>query len=208
MVARIAVDSGHDSALYANGVVEHLGERGEAICRARSVRDHHIAGQERGLISAQNNGAIYIDSRGRDQDLFGTSRQVDLGFFAVVEVSGAFQNNINAAPVERVGVIARKHFDRSEPEIQRAFADRNFPIEPSVHAVISHQVCAGFQRSGCVDFYHFNICAARGHNMCQNAATNATKTVNANFYCHRSHLLQILAGGLARSEGHLKFETG
>ena len=132
---------------------------------------------------------------------------MDLGFFTVVEVSGAFQNNINAAPVERVGVIAREHFDRSEPEIQRAFADSNFPIEPSVYAVISHQMCAGFQRAGCVDFYHLNIFAARGHNMCQNAATNATKTVNANFYCHGSHLLQFTAGELARSEGQLKLKT-
>jgi hypothetical protein len=43
--------------------------------------------------------------------------------------------------------------------------------------------------------------------MRQNAATDAAKSIDANSYCHSSHLLPILAGEVARSEGHLKFKA-
>ena len=132
---------------------------------------------------------------------------MDLGFIAVVEIASAFQNNIHAAPVERIGVIGGEHFNRSKPEIQRTIANGNFSVEPSMYAVIAHQMCAGFQRACGVDLNHFHIFAARGHDMCQHAATDAAKSIDANSYCHSSHLLPILAGELARSEGHLKFKA-
>jgi hypothetical protein len=63
-------------------------------------------------------------------------------------------------------------------------------------------MCAGFQRAGGVDLNHFHIFAAGRYDMRQNAATDTAKSINAYFDCHSTHLLQILAGELARSGAH------
>ena len=71
LVARIGVNRGHIAAFDADCVVEHFCDRGQAVGRARRVRDDQIVRPERVVIDAINDGLVRICARRRNQYALG-----------------------------------------------------------------------------------------------------------------------------------------
>ena len=63
LVVGVGVDCGHQPALDAQRVVEHLGDRREAIGRARGVRDDAVLGRELVVVDAEDDRQV--DALGR-----------------------------------------------------------------------------------------------------------------------------------------------
>ena len=178
LVAGIGMDCRHDAALYADGVVQDFGKRGEAIGGAGSVRDHAFAGQHVAVVHAIDYGAVNIGGRGRDQDLAGAAFQVDVGFQTVIEGARAFQDHIATLPIQLLRVIGRECLDRATAQVQRVTVDAHLVAKTAVNGVITQQVGVGFKRAGGVDLHHLNVVSRRLVDMRQCAAPDASEAVD------------------------------
>ena len=67
LVAGIGVDRGHHPLLDADGVVQHLGHRRQAVGGAGRVRDDEIVLGQRVVVHAVDDGLVRAVAGGRDQ---------------------------------------------------------------------------------------------------------------------------------------------
>ena len=77
LVAGIGVDRGHMTTLDANRIIEHLGNRGQTIGRARRVGDDDVLRCQFSIIHTVNDGLVSILGRGRAQNAFRAG--IDMG---------------------------------------------------------------------------------------------------------------------------------
>ena len=71
LVAGVGVDRRHDALLDADDVVQHLGDRGEAVGGARGVRDDDVVLGQLVVVDAVDDGQVGAVGRGRDQHALG-----------------------------------------------------------------------------------------------------------------------------------------
>ena len=63
LVTGIGVDGGHVATLDADQFVQNLGDRGQAVGGARSVRDDDVVGTEGFVVHAEDDGLVSVVSR-------------------------------------------------------------------------------------------------------------------------------------------------
>ena len=115
LVVRVGVDGRHKPRLDAESIVEGLGERSEAVCRAGSCRDDRLGSVEDGMIHVVDDGLDGLGACGgsRDDDAFG-AREVSASFGGVREEARAFDDDVDVVGVPRdvggvtMGVDARR----------------------------------------------------------------------------------------------------
>ena len=76
LVVGIGVDRRHQAALDADRIVQHLGERREAVGRAAGVRDDRVLGGELVVVDAEHDRQVDFLGRGRDQHPLGAGIEV------------------------------------------------------------------------------------------------------------------------------------
>jgi hypothetical protein len=80
LVVGVGVDGGHQALLDADGVGQDLGDRGQAVGRARGVGDDGHVGLQRAFVDTHDDGGVdVVAARGGDQHALG----------ALVEQGGA-----------------------------------------------------------------------------------------------------------------------
>ena len=110
LVAGIGMDRGHEALVDADGVVEHLGDRGEAIGRARGVRDDHVILGQLVVVDAVDDGEVGAFGGRRDQHALGAGGQMHRGLVLGGEDAGAFERDVDAEilPRQRGRVLDRR----------------------------------------------------------------------------------------------------
>ncbi len=141
------------------------------------------------MIDAIDNSALNVLGRGRDENLLGAALEVGLGFFAIIEGAGAFQDNIDARPVEIVEVAGRHDLHRPAAEIHLVARHADLIGEATMDAVIFQKVRVGLDRTRGVDLDDLNIIAPAFSDLGQGAATNTAKPVDTDRDGHGFFLL-------------------
>jgi hypothetical protein len=182
------VDRRHDPALDADGVVQHLGQRREAVRGAGPVGDHVVAVQKLPVVHAVDDGLVGVLGRGGDQHALGAAIQMHRRRVAVVELAGAFEDHVAALPVELRRVVGGEHLHRAAAEVHRVTRDAHLVAEAAMDAVVAQQVGVGLDRAGGVDLDHLNVVARGFGDMCERAAPDPAKSVDANRDRHETRL--------------------
>jgi hypothetical protein len=99
------VHGGHQAALDAPLVVQHLGHRGQAVGGAAGVGDDGLAGVGLVVHAVDEHGGVVLGRRGED-DLFGAGVQVLLGRDLVQEQAGGLDHDVGTdfVPLQVGGV--------------------------------------------------------------------------------------------------------
>ena len=137
LIGGVGVDRGHQAVLDPDRVVEHLGHRGQAVGRARGVRDHVVVVAVVDLVEvdAERDGDVRLGGRRRDQHLLGAGGEVLGGVLAVGEQSGGLDHHLGAQlapgqlrrirsvkkrislPSTRMPGVGRLHVSRKRPVV-------------------------------------------------------------------------------------------
>jgi hypothetical protein len=97
LIVGVAVDGGHDAGRDAEGVVEDLDDRREAVCGAGGVGDDVVLGGDvLVVVDAEDDGEVLVLGRGRDDDLLDGGAEVRLGLLRVGEEAGGFDDDLRA----------------------------------------------------------------------------------------------------------------
>src|SRR6202171_6120182 len=97
LVVGVGVHRRHEAIHHADGVVQRLYQRREAIGRARRVRDHGVRGLERVVVDPEHHGGVDVLAAGRrDDHLLRAALQVRGGLLLRGEESGAFEDHVDA----------------------------------------------------------------------------------------------------------------
>jgi hypothetical protein len=104
LIVGIGVDGGHGAADDLEVVVDDLGDRGQTIRRAGSVRDDVVLG---GIVfvfvHAEHNGEVFVLRGGGDDDFFHGTAQMLLRFVGVGELSGGLDHDLSSDGVPGQG---------------------------------------------------------------------------------------------------------
>ena len=123
LVGRVGVDRRHQAALDADRVVQHLGERREAVRRARRVGDHVVAVGVVGVVEvdAEHDGRVRLGRRRGDDDLLGAGLEVLGGVRALGEEAGRLDHDVDAevAPRQRGRVALLERPDLAAVDHER-----------------------------------------------------------------------------------------
>jgi hypothetical protein len=92
------VDRRHVALLDAEGVVENVGNRRQAVGRAGRVRDDAVVLGQRVVVDAEDDRLVGIVARCGDDDALGAVGEMRAGLFLRREDAGAFQRDVNVAP--------------------------------------------------------------------------------------------------------------
>ena len=93
----VRVDRGQQAALDAEAVEQHLGDRRQAVGRARRVRDDGVLGGiEAVLVDAQDDGDVLVAGGRRDDDFLGAGVDVRFGLGGVGEEAGGLDDDLRA----------------------------------------------------------------------------------------------------------------
>jgi hypothetical protein len=102
LVVRVGVDGRHPALLDAERLVEHLGERGQAVRRARRVGDDvMLGGIVRLFVDAQDQRDVLTLGRRGDHHFLGTRRDVFGGAVPVREQARGFEHDVDAEVLPR-----------------------------------------------------------------------------------------------------------
>ena len=114
LVVGVAVDGGHDAADDAEGVVEHLDDRREAVGGAAGVGDDVVLGcVVLVVVDAEDDGDVLVAGRGGNDDLLDGGAEMRLGLGGVGEEAGGFDDDLGAdgGPVQLGGVALGEDLD-------------------------------------------------------------------------------------------------
>ncbi len=101
LVAGIGVDRGHEAVLDADRVVEHLGDRREAVGGAGGVGDDLVVLGQLVVVDAVDDGEVGAVGRRRDQHALGAGGQMRRGLVLGGEDAGAFERDVDAEVLPR-----------------------------------------------------------------------------------------------------------
>src|SRR5690606_32032724 len=110
LVAGVGVDRVHQALLHAEGVVEDLDERNEAVGGAGRVRhDDVLLGIERVVVDADHERGVHAAGRGGDDHAGRSTIEVGSGLVAVGEDAGRLDDHVDAqvtpGDLRRVAVL-------------------------------------------------------------------------------------------------------
>jgi hypothetical protein len=135
------VHGGHQAALDAPLVVQHLGQRGQAVGGARGVGDDGLAGVGLVVHAVDEHRGVVL-AGGRQDDLLRAGGEVLLGSFLGQEQARGLDHHVGAdlAPLQLGGVLHRGQADLLAVDDQRVAVDRDLAVEAAVHRVVLEHV--------------------------------------------------------------------
>ena len=127
LILRVGVDRGHQAALDPELVVEHLGDRREAVRRAGRVGDDVVVLGVVGLVEvdAQGDRHVRVGRRRRDDHLLRPGVEMLGGVVALGEQAGRLDHDVDAelAPRQIGGVTLGEHLDLGPVDGEGVVAD-------------------------------------------------------------------------------------
>ena len=149
LIGRVGVDRRHQALLDADQVVEDLGDRREAVRRARRVGDDVVVLGVVDLVEvdAEDDRRVRLGRRRGDDDLLGAGLEVLGGVRALGEEAGRLDHDVDAevAPRQVRRVALGQHLDLVAVDDQRVLADLDRARERAEDGVVLEQVA---QRAG------------------------------------------------------------
>ena len=131
LVAGVGMDRGHEAGFDADRVVEHLGDRRQAVGGARGVGDDLVVLGQLVVVDAEDHGEIGAVGGRRNQHALGAGGQMRRGLVLGGEDAGALQRDVDAEILPR-----QLRRDRAQPVTLMA------PL-PTLIAVALHGDFAG-----------------------------------------------------------------
>jgi hypothetical protein len=186
LIVGIGVDRGHQPALDADRIVEHLRERGEAVGGAAGVRNDGVCGGQRRVVDAVDHGEIDFLRGRRDQHPLRSRVEMLLAAGAVGEEAGAFERDIDAISlVRQLGRIALgRHVDALAVDDQVVAIDLDRALERTVDRIALEQAGVGFRIGQVVDRDEFEIMVGALDDRARDIAPDAPETVDRNLGRH------------------------
>ena len=138
LVACIGMDCRHVAALNADALLQHIGHRGEAVGRARGVRDDLVFGCKLVVVDPHHDGHVGALRRRRDDHAFRPGLEVLRCSRSIGKVAGAFEHHVDAeiAPGELCRVAFCSHRDLAAADIYPIIACGDLAGKTPVHAVV------------------------------------------------------------------------
>ena len=192
LVIGVGMDRGHHALLYADQVVEDLGDRRQAVRGARRVRDDHVVLGDRVVVHAENDGLVGIGGGRRDQDALGAGGEVGRGLFLVGEDAGAFHGDIDIEfAVRQVFRIADGGAeDRLAIDHDLVTVDLNVSREAAMNGVEAQEMGIRGDGAEIIDRDDFNVLAVMLDDGAQDETSDPAKSIDCDTYCHFKILLR------------------
>src|SRR6516165_4002887 len=186
LVAGIGVDRRHIAALDADTLVQHMGDRREAIGRARRVRDDLMRGLQLLLVDSHNDGHVGAVGRGRNDHPLGAGLEVFGGGLAPGEDAGAFERDIDPelAPRQLGRIALGGDPDLAAADIHPILAGRDLARKAAVNAVVAQEMRIGLDRTEVVDADDLDLGVLVFVSRPQDQPADAAKAVDRNSYRH------------------------
>ncbi len=188
LVVGVGVDGGHQAVHDADLVVQHLGQRCQAVGGARGVGDHLMRRRELVVVDAEHEGAVHVLVAGRGDDHFlGAGGEMRAGLGLGGEQAGAFQHHVDAqfAPGQLRRIALGANLDAVAVDDQVAAVHRHLAREFAVGGVVLGQVRVGLGIAEVVDRDDLELVRATGFvQRAQDVAANATVTVDGDLDGH------------------------
>ena len=185
LIVRIRVDGGHGAADDLEIVVDDLGDRGQTIRGAGSVRDDVVLG---GIVllfvDAEHDGEIFVLRGGGDDDFFHRAAQMFLRFVGVGEAAGGLDDDLRSdrVPGQGSGIFFFKNLDDFAVDGNTVGAGGDFVGQVAEDRVVLEQVSQSLGIGEIVDGDEVEVLV--GERGAKNVASDASKSINANFYGH------------------------
>ena len=197
LVGGVGVDRGHQTALDAEVVEKHLGERREAVRGARGVREDVVHRAVVGLLvdAEDDRGDVVTGGRSRDDDLLGAAGDVLARILGLGEAAGGLDDDVDAQLAPRqVGRVALfEDVDRLAVDDDLVAVELDGRVETARDRVVLQKVRERLVVGEVVDGDDLEV-AALGQSGAEEVTTNATEPVDSDLYGHRCLLLLRGAG--------------
>ena len=178
----------HDADL----LVQHLGERREAVRRAGRVRDDGVARLDLVLVDAVDERAVdVLLARCRDDDLLRAGGDVRAGLGLRGEEAGAFEHDVDAQilPRQLRRIALGADLDPVAVDDEVAAIDADLARKPAVCGVVLRQVRVRFRIAEIVDRDDLDLARAFGFvQRAQHVATDAAVAVDGDLHSHGQFL--------------------
>jgi hypothetical protein len=129
LIGGVGVDCRHQTVGDADRVVDHPGDRCQAVGRAGGVGDHVVLGAVINLVEvdAEHDGRIGIGGGGGDDHLAGALLQMRGGACAVGEQAGRLDHDVDAqlTPGQRAGIALGEDSQLAAVHLDGAVASVN-----------------------------------------------------------------------------------
>ena len=171
----------HEALDDAQGVVQRLGHRGEAVGRARGVGDDRVLGRVIVLVvDTHDDGDVLVGGRCRDDDLLGATGDVGLGLGRVGEEAGGLDDDVGSdgGPVQGGGVALGPGLERRAVVRDRVVVIRDVALETTEDRVVLEQRGERLVVGEVVDPDDLDV-GARGQNGPEEVAADAAEAVDA-----------------------------
>jgi len=181
------VDSGHETTLHAEGLVDNLSKRSKAVGGARSVGDDGLIGLHGSVVDTIDEHGC-ISRRSSDEDLLGATSDVSRSLLGGGESTRGFNHPLNTefTPLAVLGIPAFKALDLvgltivSDGKLASILITNNGAGEAAVHGIIAEHVSHGISlEERIVKSNELNRHLTLDEDT-ENKTTNTTKTVNTN----------------------------
>src|SRR3990167_2555493 len=187
------VHGGHQAALDAPVVVQHLGHGGQAVGGARGVGDDGLASVLFMVHAEHEHGRVVLGGSGH-QHLLGTGGQVLIGAGLVQEQAGGLNHDVGTdfVPPQVRGVTLLRQADLLAVHDQGVALDRDFALEAAVHAVVLEHKGQVVGLEQVVDAHDFDVREVL-HRSAEHHAADAAEAVDANLDRHSSISPRLIA---------------
>jgi len=186
LVGGVGVDGGHQAALDAERVVEHLGQRGQAVGGAGGVADDRLRAVVQVVVDAHHDRQVVAGGRRGDDDLLGPAgvdvlaRVVGLG-----EEAGGLDDDVDAqvTPGEVARVALGQHLEGGATDLDPVADGGDLLGELAQDAVVLQQVRERLGSGQVVDRHDLDVRATGGGRPIE-VAPDPAETVDAHSYGH------------------------
>ena len=200
LVVRIGMDRRHHAADDAEFPGEDLGDRRQAVRRARAVGNDAVLFRiVRFFIDAHDDRLIRILARCRDDDPLCAAGQVLRRRFAVFELTRRFDDDVDAqflpGNIGRIRVVRDGDAAAVDNQLALCFIIGYIVIPATVDGVEFQEIRHDGTYGTIIDSCDFNFRLQQGRT--ERAAANPAKTADTYFYCHVFFLLADNRGSCA-----------
>lgn len=196
------VDGGHEAALDAEGVVEHLGDGRQAVGGAGGVGDDVLA-VVGGVVHAVDEHRGGVLGGGGHDDLLGAGFDVLAGGLVGKEEAGGLNDDIGThfAPLEVGGILLGGEANLLAIDDEGGTFHRDVVVEAAVDGVVLQHIGEVVGVEEVVDADDLDVLEVfdRG---AEDHAANAAEPVDANFDGHFLLLLVVFRGAPAPLRGN------
>ena len=175
LIVGVGVDRRHPPLLDAERLVQHLRQRGEAVGRARRVRDDLVL---RGIVllvvDAEHDRHVgFLGGRG-DDDSFRARGDVLRGRVAIGEEAGRFEDDVDAEilPRQLRRIADRQHLELVAADRDRVVFRRDVRVQIAEHRVVFEKMRERLGAGEIVDGDEVDVLVAerRAHDVPADAA--------------------------------------